>query len=98
MPRPTAKASKPGPRLAEEAGALASISAPPFPLPPAPLPVVRLGLELLDGHEDGPRLRPLRRADDPPLLEQVHEPAGPGEAHPQLALQHRRRPELGAHD
>ena len=34
----------------------------------------------------------------PALLEQVHEPTGPGEADPQLALQHRGRAELAAHD
>ena len=34
----------------------------------------------------------------PRSLEQVHEPAGAGEPDPQLALEHRRRAELRAHD
>ena len=53
-------------------------------------------LELLDRHEDGPGLRALRRAHHAPPLEEVHEPAGPGEAHPELALQHARRAEAAA--
>ena len=43
-------------------------------------------------------LEPSDGPDHAPLLEQVHDPAGPGEAHPQLALQHRGGAELGAHD
>ena len=35
--------------------------------------------------------------DDAPPLEQVHEPPGPGEADPQLALQHARGAEPAAH-
>src|SRR5262245_43249721 len=54
-------------------------------------------VELLDGHEDGARLRALRRADHPAPFEQVHQPARPGEADAQLALQHARRPEPAAH-
>ena len=60
---------------------------------PAPDPLV----ELVDGHQHRPRLGALRRSDHAPLLEQVHQPAGPGEADPELALQHRRRAQLGPH-
>src|SRR5688572_10825966 len=56
------------------------------------------GFELLDGHEDDPGLRPFGGTDHASLLQQVHDPPGPGETHPQLALQHRRRTELRAHD
>ena len=49
-------------------------------------------------HQHGPRLRTFRRPDDAPPLEQVHEPAGAGEADPQLALQHRRRAEPARDD
>ena len=54
-------------------------------------------LELLDGHQHRAGLRALAGADDAALLEQVHDPTGAGEADLQLALQHRRRPELAAH-
>src|SRR5207302_5559040 len=40
----------------------------------------------------------LRHPHDAPLLQEVHEPPGPGEADLELALQHRRRAELGADD
>ena len=50
----------------------------------------------LDQHVAG--LRALARADDSPALEDVHQPAGLGEADPELALQHRGRPELRRHD
>src|SRR5919107_5910756 len=46
-------------------------------------------VQLLGGHEDVARLGPGGRADHAALLEQVHQAAGPGEAHPQLALEHR---------
>ena len=49
----------------------------------------------LDQHVAG--LRALRRADDAAALHQVHQPARLGEPDPQLALQHRRRPELAGH-
>ena len=49
-------------------------------------------------HQNVPRLAALARADDPAGLQQVHQPAGLREADPQLALQHRRRPELGGDD
>src|SRR5262249_2801803 len=55
-------------------------------------------LELLDGHEHRPGLRALRRADDASAFEQVHEPPGSGEAHPELALQHAGRPQPLAPD
>src|SRR6478609_9554011 len=55
-------------------------------------------LELLDGHQDGAGLGAFARADDAALLEQVHDPPGTGEADLQLALQHRRRAQLAAHD
>src|SRR5262249_18597148 len=47
---------------------------------------------LADQHVPG--LGAFARADDPPALQQVHEPTGLREAHPQLALQHRGGPEL----
>src|SRR4051794_13654214 len=43
-------------------------------------------------------LRPFARADDPAALEDVHQPAGLGEADPELALEHGRGPELRGHD
>src|SRR5690606_25452476 len=60
-------------------------------------PVAEL-LQLLDRHQHRPGLRALGRPHDPPLLEQIHQPSRPGEADPQLPLQHRGRPELAAHD
>ena len=54
--------------------------------PAAPMrqssPGLELVLELLDRHEHGAGLRALGRTDDAPLLEQVHQAAGPGEARP----------------
>src|SRR3954447_19317756 len=63
-----------------------------FAKPTPPFLAGRTGqrlLELLRRHEHVARLGPGRGADDAALLEQVHQPPGPGEAHPQLALQHR---------
>src|SRR4029450_10881300 len=54
-------------------------------------------VELVDGHEHRPGLGALGRPHHAPLLEQIHESPGPGEAHPQLALEHGRRPQLAAH-
>src|SRR6266849_1662573 len=62
------------------------------------LPGCLLVLPLLAGHEDVAGLRALRHADDPPLLEQVHQPARPGETDLERALEHRRRAELRPHD
>ena len=45
-------------------------------------------IELVDGHQYLPRLGALARADHSPALEQVHQPPGTGEAHPELPLQH----------
>ena len=50
------------------------------------------GVQFLGRHEHSPGLGSLGRTDHAPALEQVHQPAGPGEAHPELALQHRRGP------
>ena len=43
-------------------------------------------------------LEPSLGPDDAAALQQVHQPPGLGEAHPQLALQHRGGAELGADD
>src|SRR5439155_26576282 len=43
------------------------------------------------------RLGPLTGSDDPAGLHQVHQPAGLGEADPQLALEHRGGAELAGH-
>ena len=53
--------------------------------------------QLLGGGQHVARLRALARPDDLARLEQVHEAPGLGEADAQLALQHRRRAELGRH-
>src|SRR5207248_1971831 len=55
-------------------------------------------LELLGSHEDVARLGARRRTDDPALFEQIHQTPGTREPDAQLALQHRRRAELRAHD
>src|SRR5437660_9483694 len=55
-------------------------------------------VELFGRHEDGAGFRALRRAHDAATLEQVHQPPGPGESDLELALQHRRRPQLRPHD
>src|SRR5678815_4712300 len=55
-------------------------------------------LVLLDGHQHGARLGTLAGPDDTGLLEQIHDSTGAGEPDLQLALQHRRRAELVAHD
>ena len=47
-------------------------------------------------HQHRPGLRPLGGPDDPPPLEEVHQPPGPGEADPKLALQHGGRAQLRA--
>src|SRR5262249_51909050 len=60
-------------------------------------PLLKL-FELLDGHEHRSRLRAFRWPDDPLALEEVHEPPGAGEPHPQLALEHARRPQPAADD
>ena len=52
-------------------------------------------LELVFGEEDFSCLGTDRGADDTVLLEQVHQASGPGEAHLELALEHRGRSELG---
>src|SRR3954471_11791788 len=54
------------------------------------------GLELVDGHEHRAGLRPLTRADDAALLEQVHEASGAGEPDAELALEHRGGAEAAA--
>src|SRR5437016_1787756 len=64
----------------------------------APSAVRQCLFELFGGHEDVAGLRTRGRADDAALLEEVHEPAGPGEADPQLALQHGRGAQLRPHD
>ena len=51
--------------------------------------------QVIRDNKDIPGLGPFARADDPPALQQVHQPARLGEADAQLALQHRRGPELG---
>src|SRR2546423_5395244 len=43
-------------------------------------------------------LRAFARTDDAATLHQIHQPAGLGEPDSELALQHRRRPELGRDD
>jgi hypothetical protein len=45
-------------------------------------------------HQHVAGLGALRRPDDAAALHEVHQPAGLGEAHAQLALEHRRRAEL----
>ena len=52
--------------------------------------------ELLDRHQHGAGLGALARPDHAALLEQVHQPPGPGEADLELALEHRGRAELAA--
>src|SRR4029077_20761671 len=59
---------------------------------------VGAGFELLDRHEDGAGLRTLRGADDAAALHEVHEPSGPGEPDPELALQHGGGAEAAADD
>ena len=51
-------------------------------------------VELLWRHQHGTCLGPFARTDHTALFEQVHEPARTGEAHLQLALEHRRGAEL----
>jgi hypothetical protein len=48
-------------------------------------------VQLLGCHQDGAGLRTFGRADHTAPLEKVHEPAGPSEADPELALEHRGR-------
>src|SRR5437763_9827924 len=56
-----------------------------------------VGLDpFLPGHQDVAWLRSHARADEPVLLELIHEPAGPREPHLQLSLQHRGGSELRA--
>ncbi len=56
------------------------------------------GRQVIWSHEHFACLRTLAGADHAAHLEQIHQPAGLGETDPQFALQHRGRPELGAHD
>ena len=49
-------------------------------------------VQLLGGHEHSTGFGPLRGSHHSPPLEQIHEPSGTGETHPELALQHRRGP------
>src|SRR3954447_23625066 len=54
---------------------------------------------LIRMHENVACLGSLARSDDAAAFHQVHQPTGFREAHPQLALQHRGRPELrGDHE
>jgi hypothetical protein len=55
-------------------------------------------LEFVGLDQDVASLRALGRADYSTRLHQVHQPAGLCKAHPQLALEHRRRPELSRDD
>src|SRR4051812_9051361 len=55
-------------------------------------------VEVIGLDQDVACLRPLAGADDAAALEDVHEPPGLGEPHPQLALEHRGGPELGGDD
>src|ERR1700749_630759 len=51
-------------------------------------------VQVLGPDQDVACLGALARPDDIPALQQVHQPSRLGAADPQLALQHRRRPEL----
>src|SRR4051812_30784450 len=55
-------------------------------------------VEVVGLDEDVAGLRPFAGADGPAALEDVHQPAGLGEADPELALQHRGGSELRGHD
>ena len=48
-------------------------------------------VQLFGCHQDGTWLGALGRADHAAPFEKVHEPAGPSEADPELALEHGRR-------
>src|SRR5215472_15133252 len=54
--------------------------------------------QVVRDNQDIPGLGALAGADDPPALQQVHQPARLGETHPQLALEHRGGPELSVDD
>src|SRR5580692_8978851 len=55
-------------------------------------------LELVHRHKHCASLRALRLANDPSLLEKVHETPSASKTYPQLALEHRGAPELAPYD